>query len=76
LGGRGRGRWISEFYTEKPCLENPNGKKMTILSRYRKSGQPYFVLDFSGIASSKSPFSKILAVALLYIVFLMFRYGL
>ncbi|KAL6031326.1 hypothetical protein STEG23_000679 [Scotinomys teguina] len=37
----------------------------TRLNKYRKSGQPCFLPDFSGIISSFSPFNMILAVTLL-----------
>ena len=47
----------------------------TILDRYRKNGQPYLVPNFSGIASSISPFNLILADGLLYIAFIMLRWG-
>ncbi|ERE67101.1 hypothetical protein H671_8g18943 [Cricetulus griseus] len=46
----------------------------TILTKYGESGQSCFVPDFRGIALSFSPFSLMLAVGLLYIAFLMFRY--
>jgi hypothetical protein len=36
-------------------------------------GQSCLVLDFSGIASSFSPFNLVLAICLLYIDFIMFR---
>jgi hypothetical protein len=48
----------------------------SILNRYRESGHPCLVPSFSGIFSSISPFNLILAVDLLYIAFIMFRYGL
>jgi hypothetical protein len=38
--------------------------------------QPCLVSDFSGIASSCSPFSLRLAISLLYIAFTKFRNGL
>jgi hypothetical protein len=47
----------------------------TILNRWGESGQPCLVPDFSGIASSFSPFSLMLAIGLLYIAFNLFRYG-
>ena len=47
----------------------------TMLNRYGESGQPFLVPDFSGIASSFSPFSLMLATGLLYIAFIMFRSG-
>ena len=46
-----------------------------ILNRQGVSGQTYFVPDFSGIASSFSLLSLMLATGLLYIAFTMFRYG-
>ena len=39
-----------------------------------ESGQPCLVPDFSGIAGSFSSFILMLAVGLLYIAFIMFRY--
>ena len=47
----------------------------TMLDRYGESGQPCFVPDFSGTALSFSPFNLMLAVSLLYVAFIMFRYG-
>ena len=47
----------------------------TILNRQGKSAQPCLVPDFSGIASTYSPFSLMLATGLPYIAFTMFRYG-
>ena len=46
----------------------------TVLNIYRKDGQPYSVLDISGITLSFSPFNFMLAIGLLYIAFIMFRY--
>ena len=46
----------------------------TILNRYEESGQPCLVPDFSGIAVNFSPFSVMLAIGLLYIAFIMFRF--
>ena len=46
----------------------------TILNRYGERGQPAFVPDFRGIALSFSPFSLMLAIGLLYIAFIIFRY--
>ncbi|ERE68152.1 glutaminyl-peptide cyclotransferase isoform 2 [Cricetulus griseus] len=46
----------------------------TILKRHGESGQPQLVPDFRGIALNFSPFSLMLAVGLLYIAFIMFRY--
>ena len=43
-----------------------------IFNGYRDSVHPCLVSDFSGIASSISPFNLILAVGLLYIAFIMF----
>ena len=45
------------------------------LNRQEERGQPCLLSDFSGIASSFSPFSLMLATSLLYIAFTMFRYG-
>jgi hypothetical protein len=47
----------------------------TILNREGQSGQPCLVPDFSKISSSFSPFSLMLATGLLYIAFIIFRYG-
>jgi hypothetical protein len=47
----------------------------TILNRYGESEHPCLVPYFSGIASSVSPFNLIFSVGLLYIAFIMFRYG-
>ena len=46
----------------------------TILNRYGENGQPCLVPDFSGISVGFSPFSSMLAVRLLYIACIMFRY--
>ena len=46
----------------------------TILNIYGENGQPCLVPDFSGVAGGFSPFSLVLAVGLLYIAFIMFRY--
>ena len=48
----------------------------TILNRYVESGQPSFVPDCSRIALSFSPFKLILAMDLLWTVFIMFRMSL
>ena len=45
-----------------------------MLKRYGDSGQPCFVLDFGGITLIFSPFNLMLAVGLLHIAFIMFRY--
>ena len=45
-----------------------------MLKRYGEYGQPCLVPDFSGITLSFSPFNLMLAVGLLYIAFIMFRY--
>jgi hypothetical protein len=44
------------------------------MNRQGEKGQPCLVTDFSGIASSFSPFSLMLATCLLYIAFIMFSY--
>ncbi|ERE66455.1 hypothetical protein H671_8g19412 [Cricetulus griseus] len=44
----------------------------TILKRYGESGLPYLAPDFRGMKLNFSPFSLMLAVGLLYIVFIMF----
>ena len=46
----------------------------TILKRYGESGQPCRVPDFSEMALSFSPLNLMLAVGLLYIAFIIFRY--
>ena len=46
-----------------------------LLNRYGESGHPCLVPDFSGIASRISPFNLILAVGLLYLALIVFRYG-
>jgi len=57
------------------CLIALARTSSTILSKKGKSGQPCLVPDFSGTASSFSPFSLMLATGLLYMAFTMFRYG-
>ena len=56
------------------CLIALARTSRTILKRYGERGQPCLIPDFSGIASSFSPFSLILATSLLHIAFTMFRY--
>ncbi|ERE71515.1 hypothetical protein H671_6g15696 [Cricetulus griseus] len=46
----------------------------TTLKRYGESGQPCLVPDVRGNTLSFSPFSLMLAVGLVYIAFMMFRY--
>jgi hypothetical protein len=65
--------WIA--LTSFCCLIALAITSSTMLSGYGESGQPCLVPDFSGIASSFSPFSLMLATGLLYIAFTMFRYG-
>ena len=57
------------------CLIAPARIYSTMLNRKRESGQPCLVPDFSGIVSSFSQLSLILAIDLLYIAFIMFSYG-
>jgi hypothetical protein len=57
------------------CLIVLANTSSTILNRYVKSGHPYLVPYFTGIASSISPFNQILAICLQYIAFITFRYG-
>jgi hypothetical protein len=47
----------------------------TILTRQGESEQPCLVPDFSGIALSFFSFRLMLATGLLYIAFIMFKYG-
>ena len=56
------------------CLIALARNSSTILNRYGESGQPSLVPDFCGIAASFSSFSLMLAVGLLHIAFIMFRY--
>jgi hypothetical protein len=58
------------------CLIALTRTSSSILNRKGESRQPCLVPDFNGIASSFSPFSLMLAIALLYFTFIMFRYGL
>jgi hypothetical protein len=48
-------------------IEVLSGTPSTILNRKGESGKPCLVPDFSGIASSFSPFTLRLATGLLYI---------
>ena len=48
----------------------------TILNGYGESGHLCLAPDFSGITLNFSPFSLMLAVGLLYIAFIIFRYVL
>ncbi|KAL6060691.1 hypothetical protein STEG23_005272, partial [Scotinomys teguina] len=48
----------------------------TILNKYGESRQPCLVPDFNGIALSFYPFNLMLAVGLLQIAFIMFRFWL
>jgi hypothetical protein len=57
------------------CLIELARTSNSLLNRWGESGQPCLVPDFSGIASSFSPFSLMLATDLLYIAFIMFRNG-
>jgi hypothetical protein len=57
------------------CLIVLSCTSSTILNRYGERRHVCLVLDFSGIASSISPFNLILAVVgLLYFAFIIFRY--
>jgi hypothetical protein len=47
----------------------------TMLNSEGESGEPFLVPDFSGIASSFSPFTLMLATGLLYSAYIMFSYG-
>ena len=47
------------------CLTALTRTTSTILDRYRESGQPWLVPDFSGIALSFSPFNLMLTIGLL-----------
>ena len=56
------------------CLIALAGTLNTILTRYGESGQPFLIPDFNVISLSFSLFSLVLAVGLLYVAFIMFRY--
>ena len=56
------------------CLISLARTSNTILNRYVECGQTCFAPDFSGIILSCSPFTVMLTVDLLYIVFIMFKY--
>ena len=56
------------------CLTDLSRTSSTILKRYGESKPPFLVPDFRGITLSFSPFSLMLAVSLLYIAFIIFRY--
>jgi hypothetical protein len=56
------------------CLTALSRTSNTILSSYRESGQLCLVPDLSGIASNISPFNLILAVSMMYVGFIMYRY--
>ena len=45
-----------------------------MFNRHRESGQYCLVPDFSGIALNSAPFNLMLAVGLLYIALIIFRY--
>ena len=47
----------------------------TIMNIKEERGHLCLVLDFSGIALSFSPFTLMLAIGLLFIAFIIFRYG-
>ena len=57
------------------CLITLATTSSTILNRQGESGQPCLVTDFSGIVSSFSQLGLLLAIGLLYIAFIIFRYG-
>ena len=57
------------------CLIALARTSSTILYRLGESVQPCPDPGFTGIASSFSPFTLTLATGLLYIAFIMFRYG-
>jgi hypothetical protein len=57
------------------CLIALARTSSTILSRLGESEQPCLVPDFSRIRSSLSLFILMLTTGLLYIAFIMFRYG-
>ena len=57
------------------CLIDIARTSSTMLKRHGESVQPCLVPDFSGRTLSFSPFNLIFAVGLLYVVFIIFRYG-
>jgi hypothetical protein len=63
----------SSRYMPRRGIAGSSGSTMSNFLRNRQTD--CLVPDFSGIASSFSPFSLMLATGLLYIAFIMFRYG-
>jgi len=57
------------------CLIALARTSRTVMKRYWDSGQPYLLPDFGGNASSFSIFNFILAIVLLYIDFILFKYA-
>ena len=57
------------------CLIALARTSSTMLNRLQESGQPCLDPDLGGIASSFSPFTFMLSTDLLYVAFIMFRYG-
>ena len=62
-------------FTSLCCLIALARTSSTILNRLGERGLPYLITDFSEFASSFSQLSLVLAVSLLHIAFIMFRYG-
>jgi hypothetical protein len=66
---------ICIFLISSCCVIALARNSSSILNRDGDRGQLCLVPDFTGIASSLSPFSLMLATGLMYIVFIIFRYG-
>lgn len=62
--------------TSFPCLFAPASASRPVLERRRDSGQSCLVSDYNEIAFYSSQFRTMLAVALTYIVFIIWRYVL
>ena len=64
--------WISFVYFSSLIAVSKTSK--TMLNHSGESGHPCFVPDFRGNAFSVSPLRIMLAVGLLYMVFIMLKY--